>query len=310
MGLKAMADSLLDNAFSVIARRVISEGALHRHWELTGGVSAQVHALEISCPPIDHKRVVVRRHGSASWKSLPDDVTAKEYQLLSTLHKAGLPVPEPLLLDTSRELLPSPFFVMAMVDGTTTISKQNLQSALRQMANFLAHLHRLDPGSLDLSLLQQREDPIQGVLDYLPGDSQWDSIREVVSMYTMRSADESLLHGDYWPGNILWDGSELVAVIDWEDAAIGSSISDLAMCRAELDVQFGDQAVQSFTKSYLAAHPVDVSDLRLWEVYVGSAALATLHDWGLPPAIESVRRERTSLFVARAAHDLVHSQQA
>lgn len=303
-----MTDSLLNNAFSVIARRIIPKGALLRHWELAGGVSAQVHALEISCPRRGIKRFVVRRHGSALWKPLPGDVTTTEYQLLSTLHKAGLPVPEPLLLDTSRELLPSPFFVMAMVEGTTTISKQNLQSALRQMANFLAHLHRLDLGSLVLPLLQQREDPIQGVLDYLPDDNQWDSIREVVSRYTMRSANESLLHGDYWSGNILWEGSEIAAVIDWEDATIGSALSDLAVCRAELDVQFGDQAVQYFTKSYLGSNLVDVSDLPLWEVYVGSAALASLHDWGLPPEIEQVRRERTSLFVARAAYDLVHSQ--
>jgi hypothetical protein len=29
----------------------------------------------------------------------------------------------------------------------------------------------------------------------------------------------TLLRGDCWPGNLLWQHDQLVAIIDWEDAA-------------------------------------------------------------------------------------------
>ncbi len=299
-----MRDGSLENAFSVIARNIVPKGSLRRQWQLTGGVSAQVHALEISCQTGKVKHVVVRRHGFATWKPLPDDVTITEYQLLSTLYRAGLPVPEPLILDTSKSILPSPYFVMAMVDGTTTIDKHNMHNALLQMAEFLSRLHRLSIESLDVPKVQRCEDPIQGALSYLPDDDRFGSIRAVVRNHTLRSTDTSLLHGDYWPGNILWNDSELAAVIDWEDAAIGSSICDLAVCRTELNVRYGVQVAQRFTEHYLAARPVDISDLPIWEIYVGSAALATMHEWRLPPATEKARRRRTLAFVTRAASEL------
>jgi len=30
-----------------------------------------------------------------------------------------------------------------------------------------------------------------------------------------------LVHGDFWPGNILWQQNQLAGVIDWEDAMLG-----------------------------------------------------------------------------------------
>jgi len=31
-------------------------------------------------------------------------------------------------------------------------------------------------------------------------------------------SDPVVLHGDYWPGNVLWRDGRLVGVIDWEEA--------------------------------------------------------------------------------------------
>jgi aminoglycoside phosphotransferase (APT) family kinase protein len=37
-----------------------------------------------------------------------------------------------------------------------------------------------------------------------------------------------VLHGDYWPGNVLWRDGRLVGVIGWEEAAFGDPLADLA----------------------------------------------------------------------------------
>ncbi len=43
-----------------------------------------------------------------------------------------------------------------------------------------------------------------------------------------------LLHGDLWPGNVLWQDGRLVAVVDWEDGAVGAPLIDVASARGDL----------------------------------------------------------------------------
>ncbi len=66
----------------------------------------------------------------------------------------------------------------------------------------------------------------------------------------------ALLHGDYWPGNILWRDGRLVGVIDWEDAALGDPLADLANSRLEIFWAFGGDVMHDFTRRYtaLSAH--------------------------------------------------------
>ena len=114
-----------------------------------------------------------------------------------------------------------------------------------------------------------------------------------------------LLHGDYWPGNVLWRDGCLVAVIDWEDACLGDPLADLATARVELLCRYGRDAMDRFTDRYVAAHhdttgPLRMEALPLWEVYVSAAALATMGDWGLEPAAEAHRRRRTQRFFEQA----------
>ena len=77
-----------------------------------------------------------------------------------------------------------------------------------------------------------------------------------------------LLHGDYWPGNVLWKDGALAAVIDWEDAARGDPLGDLANARLELLFFFGPDAPADFTRRYLAASPIDTTDLPSWDLAV------------------------------------------
>ncbi len=290
------ADTALDTAFAEIANRVIPGASLLQHRLLSGGVSAAVHVLDVSTPR-GPTSLVVRRHGAATWKQLPDDVTQVEFSLLAALHEARLPVPEPLFLDVDRQLLPSPYFVMRFVRGSSEIAAPVLDHALRSMAAFLARLHSLDVRALSLPPLPSREDPIKAALQFAADDS---SLCDVISSLSPEQSPPTLLHGDFWPGNILWDKGEITAVLDWEDVAIGPAASDVACCRAEVNVLFGLDAARSFTQYYRAASANSLHDLTLWDFYVSSAALASLSKWRLPPEVETERRERTVEFRAHA----------
>lgn len=195
---------------------------------------------------------------------------------------------------------------MQFVDGSSDIPRSLLDSALRQMAAFLARLHALDPRVLSLPSLPDREDPIEGALRFIP-DNSTTELREVISSLRRHRSSPVLLHGDFWPGNILWNGGTIAAILDWEDAALGPAASDVACCRAEITVLFGLSAACSFTDYYRAASPNALNGLPLWDFYVSSAALASLHEWGLPADVEANRRERTSEFLDHAVATLLRA---
>jgi aminoglycoside phosphotransferase (APT) family kinase protein len=295
----------LDTAFQLIAERLVSGARLVGHRPLTGGVSAQIQALEFTLPDGQTREVVFRRHAAAEWKQLADDAIATEYALQNALFQAGLAVPEPLLLDASCTLLPSPYLVMAMVEGTTVVHESQRARSIEQMASFLAGLHELGIETLKLPQLPRREDPVEGALAYIPEIPTWVELRAVIGEWTTAPYRDSLLHGDFWPGNVLWNKNQIAAVIDWEDAAIGPAVSDLAGCRVELMMAYGEPVMEAFTRHYLAISMIDVSDLPLWEVYAASSALATMGDWGLSPKDEAMRRKQTTLFLNRAVHEMM-----
>ena len=288
--------------WAAVVQRVAPEGQLIRRWPLRGGVSASIHALEIGLPGGQTRRVVVRRHGVADWKPLEADVTATEFALLEALRRAGMAVPAPCFLDVSGEVLPSPYLVMEFVEGTTAIDEAALPDALRQMAAYLARLHALDVGDAELPSLPQREDPIAGTLEYLPETPLAARLRAALSTEAplVPTNPPALLHGDFWPENVLWQHGQIAAVVDWEDAAVGDPLSDLASCRVELFWKHSEQVMETFTAHYLSMATVDSTNLPLWELYVSAAAAAYMAHWGLDPEVEAERRRKTSWVLERA----------
>jgi aminoglycoside phosphotransferase (APT) family kinase protein len=278
--------------------------------ELTGGVSANVFGLEIVTSAGGRRRVVFRQHRSADFKQHGQAVTVTEYGVLAALHRKGLAVPEPYLYDDSGAVT-APYMIIDWVDGSTELAPDDLPVALDQMAQFLVGLHSLDPSSLPLPGREAIEDPAAAVVRSLPSTASGHHARAALRSGALQRGVNRcvLLHGDYWPGNVIWQDGRLVAVIDWEDARLGDPLADLATARVELLCRYGDDAMERFTNQYLAAHhdtigPLRLDSLAVWELYVSAAALATMGDWGLEPAEEAQRRRRTERFFDRAARQL------
>jgi aminoglycoside phosphotransferase (APT) family kinase protein len=277
---------------------------------LTGGVSANVFGVDIATSAGGRRRVVFRQHRSADFKQHGQMVTVKEYGLLAALHRMGFAVPEPYLYNDTNSGI-DPYLVIDWVDGSTQPAADELPGALDQMARFLVDLHSLDAYSLQLPELEPIEDPVVAVIPYLPSTEAGQHAKAVlVSGAAPQAANRRvLLHGDYWPGNVIWQDGRLAAVIDWEDASLGDPLADLATARVELLCQYGDHATERFTNRYIAMHhdiigTLSLDALPVWELYVSASALATMADWGLEPAAEAQRRQRTERFFNRAARQL------
>lgn len=120
-----------------------------------------------------------------------------------------------------------------------------------------------------------------------------------------------LLHGDHWPGNILWRDGRIAAVIDWEDAALGDPLDDVAISRLEILWAFGIEAMQDFTARYRAMTAVDFVNLPYWDLYAALRPASKIAEWaegwpewGRTDITEATMREGHRRFIAQAVEKL------
>jgi aminoglycoside phosphotransferase (APT) family kinase protein len=292
------------NPFEQVARRL--GGTLARHWPLPGGVSAQVTALELALPGGETKKVVVRQHGPVDRKQNPN-IAADEFELLRLLLEEGLAVPAPYLADTSGEIFPTPYLVVEFVDGETDFAPADLPGYLAQFAAYLARVHSIRDAGRKFAFLPQGAQSFTerfGECPAQPNDSLSEGrIRETLQpVWPIPQVNETvLLHGDFWPGNVLWTGGRLRAVIDWEDALLGDPLSDLGKSRLEILWAFGGEAMDDYTAQYRAAMPaLDYRPLPYWDLAAALRPIGKITGWAGDEKKAAAMRERHRWLVAVA----------
>lgn len=197
---------------------------------LTGGASRTTWAFEAVTN--GQRRSLILRTGP------PDDVHAGmelEARAQAAAAAAGAPVPHVLVADDSVGALGNPFLICDEIKGETIVRRIQRQldetgraQLLVQCAEALAAIHRADTHLAGLN----REDQLaewRGRLDDM-GDTTATFEWAFRWLATNRPAPSPpcLVHGDYRMGNLIVDGSNLAAVLDWELVHVGEFYEDLA----------------------------------------------------------------------------------
>jgi aminoglycoside phosphotransferase (APT) family kinase protein len=295
-----------------LAQRIEPQSRLLRAWPLTGGISAQMTALEMEQPGGRVERLIVRQPGEATLKRNPSAAT-DEYRLLRVLSAGGLPVPVPRYLDESGELFTAPYLVLEFIAGETALAPSCREDFIAQMAAPLAAIHRLGDVHQELSFLPEQSRKIARTLTARPPvlDVSLDEgrIREALEPVwpLPQSSEPVLLHGDFWPGNLIWRDGRIAAVIDWEDAAIGDRLYDVATSRLDILWVFGADAMHDFTARYQAMTSTDFANLPYWDLIAALRPVSQIAEWGdVYPALgrmditEESMRDGHARFVAQA----------
>lgn len=281
--------------FEALAQRMEPRSKLLRTWELTGGVSARVTAFEIERADGRAEKLIVRRHGARDLKRNPQ-IAADEFRLLQQLEAAGLPAPTPRLLDARGEVLSTPCLVVDYVEGEPAAAPDESE-LVTQLAKVLTEIHRVGSAA-DVSFLPERE-----LVDAtVPESAEELRIRDVLesALPLPEHNRPVLLHGDFWPGNTLWKDGRLVAVVDWEDAAVGDPLADVANARLELLWAVGFEAMEDFTRRYESTLSVDFTDLPYWDLAADLRLAGRTAEWGLDDATEKRMRAGHEAFVTQA----------
>lgn len=297
--------TLATERFTPLIHRLYPRSTLRRVWALEGGVSSDVTALEIEKADGTLQKIVVRRHGAAE---LADDqgIAAREYKVLQVLHTAGLPVPAPIHLDETGEFFAEPCLVLDYVEGDWQAAPEDLDQRLNLLAEMLARIHRIAGDDARLSFLPRQVARDSALLAAPPAELDDDRseglIRAALADAWPPPARNALvlLHGDFWPGNVLWRDERVAAVIDWEDAAVGDPVADVSVTRLELLWAHGAAAMQVFTDRYAAITDVDLTDLACWDLCAALRPIPWFSGWGLSAEEDVTVRDGHRVFVADA----------
>lgn len=286
-------------SFERVARWLAPGGRLLRAWQLTGGVSAQVTALAIARADGTPWTVVVRQHGQRDLQADPA-IATHEFALLRLLQASGVPVPTPIAVDESGAIFATPYLVVEYIAGQPESAPIG-DALATQLATHLARIHQVECA---LAFLPPPERRYRPLLHQSPTDEppRTKLLRALLATTwpPLQHNRSVLLHGDFWPGNIIWRNGQLTAIIDWEDAACGDPLADIANTRLELLWADGEATMEVFTTQYGAYNPIDMTNLPAWDLCVALRAAANLAGWGLAPLVETEMRQRLDRFTDAA----------
>jgi aminoglycoside phosphotransferase (APT) family kinase protein len=213
---------------------------------MTGGGSCEVFAVDRGLA-----HWVLRRAPRHASSTTAHDVL-REFRILDAIKDEPVRIARPVLSCSDPEVFGAPFYVMARIEGVPIRNRvpalwaelpETHGQALDELVDALAEVHAVDWQACGLGDLDRGGD-VDGYLArqvtrWLAQLGSYDG-RELPAagqvadwLDTHRPADRprTLCHGDYKLDNVLFAPEappRLLAVVDWEMAAIGDPLVDLA----------------------------------------------------------------------------------
>lgn len=169
----------------------------------------------------------------------------RQAPLLRALHAAGLPVPDVPCAGADETWFGTPFVMMEFLPGTPFFvwqpdacfdrSPLAVAPLWEQCIDALVRLHRFDwqhhlPDWERPIALHDEITRWDRIVAKAPEPAWLDAAQRVRAALLDRlppSPAPALVHGDYQPGNMLYENGRLTGIVDWELASIGSPLLDV-----------------------------------------------------------------------------------
>jgi aminoglycoside phosphotransferase (APT) family kinase protein len=224
----------------------------------------------------------------------------REFHITDCLMGTSVPVPRAVLRCDDPDVLGAPFIITEFVEGRVLrteddladLTDPELSACTGELLSVLVELHGVDPDGVGLGNLSRRGDYMHR--QFQRWSAQWELVRNesspdieplrrALAKQLPEDSASTITHGDYRIDNAIFAGdtSRILAVLDWELAALGDPLADLAMMcmyrSRPLDLILGVRAAWTSDRlprpSELAETYARLSgrDLRNWTAYMAFA---------------------------------------
>ena len=201
--------------------------------------------------------VEVRSRGGSQSLAIRRDMPAgpteksvlDEFEPLVKLKAAGLPIAKPLFADAAA-ILGQPAIASVRVSGAAGTADWQDDPVRRarlckQFASMLANLHRIEPGQVLPTTVNEPREALRAYV--LEWQDRWlrnrvhpSPLLEVAFRWLLDNIPQrierlAIVHGDVGFHNMMTDGDQVTAVLDWEFVHVGDAIEDLSYCRPAIE---------------------------------------------------------------------------
>ena len=232
------------------AAQAIAPGAVVRDVRrLAGATSSTLYALDVesnghSLP------LVLRVYDNTVWLEQEPDIPTREAAVLRKVTEAGLSVPALVACDpTGADAGGIPALLMTRLPGRTWLTPDDLDSWLHELAAALLPVHAVSADGLPWRYktyvnLSGLTPPAWSRVPHL-----WERAIPI-AQGPPPPGPECLIHRDYHPNNVLWQGGRVSGIVDWTVGCRGNANVDVAWCRKNLIHVHGIQAADRFLRAY------------------------------------------------------------
>ncbi len=187
--------------------------------------------------------LILRRDPPAS---LINTERSTEYRAYEAFHRLGLPVPEPIALELSSDVLDRPFFIMEEIENCAVASilvpdpyGAQAEKIGKQFFTVLGQIAAADPDAIGLTDFDGvRADSWKHEIARWEREIDEDErepqpVARAAIRWLKRNPPPPaqklcVVHGDYRTGNFLYDSDGSIrAILDWEMAHLGDPLEDL-----------------------------------------------------------------------------------
>lgn len=184
--------------------------------------------------------------------------------------KRGLPAPRLIGADLGGHAAGAPASVETAVPGSSDWPARASADRLRAAGAAIARVHQIPLAPSGHLPLRPRPIAVDDFarerrLGRMPTTPLLQAADDLTQGITAAPGPPVFLHGDVWPGNMMWRGPACSALIDWKTAGAGHPGVDLGELRKQVAMANGPDAPQYVLEGWERASGTRARDVPYWD---------------------------------------------
>jgi aminoglycoside phosphotransferase (APT) family kinase protein len=170
----------------------------------------------------------------------------REFEVMTALAKANMPVPKTVALCTDEAVIGRAFFIMEMVEGRVLwdpalpkMTPPERNAIFDEMNAVIARLHKVDYKAIGLENYGKAGNYFERQIarwtkQYRASETEkieaMDVLIDWLPKHIPPGEETSIVHGDYRLDNLIWHPTapRILAILDWELSTLGHPLADFA----------------------------------------------------------------------------------
>lgn len=212
---------------------------------LSGGVASRMLLVRTE----DGRDVVLRQLVDDPWRAHAEALLTRERDVHLRLADSAVPAPRTLALDVRGDRTDGdPSLLMTRLPGRVDLVAAHPEA----LAGTLLRIHAVRPEAGEWPRRYESwAFPSKHVVPAWSGD---DGLYDEAFARLAEPAppyDDTFLHRDFHPANVLLHESRVTGVVDWVETSTGPADLDVAHCATNLAGLHGVEAAQAFRRAYV-----------------------------------------------------------